>query len=35
VVNAFLDRGQHIWRANQITEEVRVEHGIEITEAFA
>ena len=35
VAQAFIDRGQHIWRVNQIIEEVRTEHDLEVTDALA
>ena len=35
MVQSFIDRDQHIWRSNQITERVRLDHNVHITDAFA
>jgi transposase len=32
VVQAFIDRGHHIWRINQVVAEVLKEHDLEITD---
>ena len=34
VIQSFIDRDQHIWRRNQITEEVHREHGHTVTDAL-
>ena len=35
VIEAFIDRGQHIWRMSQITDEVKRERGLTVTSALA
>ena len=35
MVQSFIDRDQHIWRSNQITEKVRLDYDVNITDAFA
>jgi len=34
VVEAFISRDQHIWRMSQITDEVKREHGLTVTDAL-
>ena len=34
VIQSFIDREQHIWRRNQITEEVHREHSLKVTDAL-
>ena len=34
MIQSFIDREQHIWRANQVTDEVKREHDLTVTDAL-
>ena len=34
VVQAFIDRGQHIWRRSQVKDEIKRDHGLMISDAL-